>query len=134
MSRNARTARSNNPKSTPRTMGMTGVECFDELVALDADGDEDALRSPRLESEVEEESEKVREAGVEVELVRWVVEAVVLVLVSDVPLLELVVVLDESVGVSVVCGKIELRKDIPSPINELKSCLTTRVAVGTGVI
>jgi hypothetical protein len=56
------------------------------------------------------------------------------VLVSDVLLLELVVGLDESLDVSVVCGNMELRMDIPSPINELKSCLTTRVAVGTGVI
>lgn len=59
-------------------------------------------------------------------------------LVSDVLLLELVVELvvelDESVAVSVVWGKIELRNDIPSPINELKSCLTTRVATGTAVI
>jgi hypothetical protein len=49
-------------------------------------------------------------------------------------LLKLDVGLEESVGVSVVWGKIELRRDNPTPINELKSCRKTRVAVGAGVI
>jgi len=62
-------ARSKTPSTTPRTMGRTGVECFDELAVLEADGEEDAWSAPRLEREVEDDAELVSEAEVELELV-----------------------------------------------------------------
>jgi hypothetical protein len=40
-------------------MGRTGVECFDELAVFEADGDEDAFRTPRLEREEEDDAELV---------------------------------------------------------------------------
>jgi hypothetical protein len=55
---------------TPRIMGRTGVECFDELAVLEVDGEEVAESAPRLEREVENDPELVREDGVELELVR----------------------------------------------------------------
>jgi hypothetical protein len=127
--RMARSIKNSNPKTTPNTIGRTGVECFEELAALVADGVEVADKGVRSETDevvvgnVKVDEDVDRELVVDdVDLlaVGVVVEKILLLVELVVELKLEVVVSNESS--SVVCGATtELKNESPALINESRS-------------